>query len=260
MIDKVPDNELTLQLNGHPDMDEYASFVSNSRHLIKSLTSSVIRGHLRSANRVHWYPSRASINGATTITYEAETQNPENFARVEEAFFHVGEALRYGDEIPYSSQVEQYALRLRKVVEGKDDIESLVFMNEDKEAIVRPEVEQSGRAPVISTYDEIQGRIETISSRKGLRFILYDTHFDRAVTCYIDESKGELDLTQFFGKNVRVRGLVTRDPETDRPFKVRDIHQVVPVEPLKYSWRDAEGVIQFTEKSPERYVRSLRDA
>lgn len=256
---KLSEKELTLQLNGHPDADEFAAFISDSRYLIKSLTSSVVRGHRRPVNKIHWFPSRANINGATTISYEAETQNPDSFERVEEAFFHVGEALSYGEEIPYSSNVEKYALRLRKAVENEKGVESLVFMNENKEAIIKAKTEQSDRAPVVSTYDEIQGQIETISSRKGLRFVLYDAYFDRAVTCYVDQSSGELDLTQFFGKNVRVVGLITRDPETDRPFKIRDIRQVSLVEPSEYSWRDAEGVLEFSDLTPEGYVRSLRD-
>lgn len=252
------DSELTLQLNGYPDADKFATFVSSSRFLVKALSSSVIPKSRRRANRLRWYPRNASVNGAAIISYEAPNSSRENFQRVEDAFFQVGNALRSGEDIPFSHSVAEHAERLRRIVD--DDIESLVFLNEGHETIVKRDIEVSGTPPV-AAYDEVQGRIETISSRKGWRFILYDSYFDRAVTCYLGELEDEQELTQYFGKVVRVMGLVTRDPETDRPFKIKNIRGFKLVEQPKYSWRDAKDSIQFpNELTPERYIRNLRDA
>jgi hypothetical protein len=260
-ITEASPNELTLQLNGYPDVDKFASFINNSRHLIKALAVAVIPHYRRTDNKVHWFPINASINGSVFITYEGRTANPDNFLRVEDAFFRVGEALRSGADIPYTPSVEQYASNLRKVVEKDKSIESLVFMNEGNQTLVKSVPELSNKLPTVTVYDEIQGRIETISSRKGLRFILYDSHFDRAVTCYVNNMESEEQLTKHFGKLVRVMGLVIRDAETDRPFKIKDIQQVTAVETPKLSWRDAEGIIQLPKnQSPESFIRSLRDA
>lgn len=251
-------SELTLQLNGSPDADKFATFVSSSRTLIKGISNIVVKGHRRKANRLHWYPSSASINGAAIISYEAPGSDPESFMEVEHAFFQVGNALRSGSDIHFTHVVEESASRLRKLVDG--DIESLVFMTQQSETIVKQQVEPDNTPSAISAFDEVEGRIETISSRKGLRFILYDSYFDKAVTCYVNDSESEQELTYYFGKVVRVMGLVTRDPESDRPYKIKDIEQVTLVEPPKYSWRDAKNSLQFSgELTPERFIRNLRD-
>lgn len=257
---ELPHNELTLQLNGRVTIDEFAGFVSSSKNLVQALTKSVIKEHKRKADRVLWHPSSESVKGSITVRYEAETKNPDDFTQIEKAFFEVGDALGHGRSVRFQ-EAEKPAKKLRDLIEKKGSVvESLVFMSQDKEALVKPEAERSHRAPIVSAYDEIQGQIETISSRNGLRFVLYDSLFDRAVTCYVGDARDDLDLAQFFGHKVRVMGLVTRDPETDRPFKMRDIRQVTLVEPPKYSWQDAEGILEFSDTSPEQFIRSLRDA
>jgi len=258
--DEPLENELTLQIEGHPDITEFTSFVSSSSGLIKALTTAVIP-RPQKHKKVRWFPTRASINGATSVSYEAKTENHSNFARIEEAFFQVGEALRKGEDIPYTHMVAKSAQKLRKIVSDEGNVRSLVFLNREKETIVKSNYQKDDKTSVATSYDEVRGQIETISSRKGLRFILYDTHFDKAVTCYLDNHEDTIDLTKYFDKEVRVMGLVTRDLENDQPIKIRSIQEITIVERPRYNWREASGIIQFpSDMTPESFIRSLRDA
>lgn len=258
VIQQHTDNELTLQLVGNHDIDGFASFITNSRYLIKSLSSSAVKGHRRQANKLHWYPVSANVNGSIQVTYTAETQNQDSFEQFQDAFFQVGNALRSGDTIDYSHAVEKYANSLRKVVSGEND--SLVFMNEELETVIKPEYKSLDKKIAISSYGQVTGKIETISSRHGLRFILYDSFFDRAVTCYVNNEKDEKLLADNFLKVVTVSGLVTRDPENDRPFRVTKINHIAQIKHLAYTWQDAQGIIQLPKDiAPEEYIRKLRD-
>lgn len=259
-IEESLENELTLQIEGHPDMTEFASFVSSSSGLIKALTTAVIPPRSRKHKKIFWFPIRVNINGATSVSYEARTENHKNFFRIEEAFFQVAEALRRGEDIPYTTKVATSAQRLRNIISSEGNVKSLVFLNRAKETIVKSNYQRGDKSSLMTSYDEVQGQIETISSRKGLRFILYDTHFDKAITCYLDKSEDKIDLTKYFDKQVRVMGLVTRDLDNDQPIKIRGIQKITIVEPSRYNWREASGIVQFpADITPESFIRSLRD-
>ena len=95
-------------------------------------------------------------------------------------------------------------------------------------------------------YGGVTGRIQTLSSQGGLRFTLFDTFFDRAVSCYLAEGQEEL-MRDVWGRMAVVEGLVTRDRATGRPQVIRSVRGVTVV-------RDAE---------PDAYLASrgvLRDA
>ena len=47
------------------------------------------------------------------------------------------------------------------------------------------------RMPNLVTYGAIEGRVQSLSQRKGLRFTLYYQEFDRAVSCYLSEGQEE---------------------------------------------------------------------
>lgn len=56
--------------------------------------------------------------------------------------------------------------------------------------------------------------------RPHIQITLYDDLFDRAVTCHLDPN---WQVTQYWGKRIAVTGLVYRDPQSDRPYKIRDV-------------------------------------
>lgn len=102
--------------------------------------------------------------------------------------------------------------------------------------------------------------MQTLSSRGGLRFTLYDLLHDKAVSCYLAEGYEEI-MRDLWGKIATVEGLVTRDPLSGRPLAVRQITTVTPKPDLPISYRDARGAApSLTGLLPEHPIRRLRDA
>ena len=108
----------------------------------------------------------------------------------------------------------------------------------------------------------ITGRVQSLSSRAGLRFNLYETIDDSQVTCYL--SPGQEETMRMVWRNrATVVGSVTRDPMTGRPTSIRDIRQVELLEDVAPgSYRQARGAVpwQLGDALPEEAIRLLRDA
>jgi hypothetical protein len=74
-------------------------------------------------------------------------------------------------------------------------VEALRFETAEAEATVR-EAALLGLAVAAPTatesYGAVTGRVQTLTSRSGLRFTLYDRLYDRAVACYLAEGQESL--------------------------------------------------------------------
>ena len=111
-------------------------------------------------------------------------------------------------------------------------------------------------------YGGVTGRIQTLSSRGGLRFTLFDTLFDRAVSCYLAEGQEEL-MRDVWGRMAVVEGLVTRDRVTGRPQVIRGVRRVAIVrEADPDAYLASRGVLRegTARRSPEEAIRELRSA
>lgn len=110
-------------------------------------------------------------------------------------------------------------------------------------------------------FGSVTGRVQAMSNRGSLRFTLYDLNDDKAVSCYLDESKdAEREMLDLWGKVVEVEGYVRRDPVTDRPLYVRGIAKVNRRE-VEGSWREALGAAAgfLGEERSEDVIRRIRD-
>lgn len=65
----------------------------------------------------------------------------------------------------------------------------------------------------------VEGRISTISERRGLSVVVYDSLTDKAVRCYIPEDMKDKAI-QAFGKRVSVFGRVTY-PKDGEPYSIQ---------------------------------------
>ena len=106
----------------------------------------------------------------------------------------------------------------------------------------------------------IKGRIQAISSRNRLRFILYDTLFDKPIPCFIEENQKEM-VVQYWDKLVFVSGEIIRNPATGVPIRmehITDIELVPASEPGSY--KNARGILAGLWDEPsEVLIRRLRD-
>ena len=108
----------------------------------------------------------------------------------------------------------------------------------------------------------ITGRVQTLSSRTGLRFNLYDTIHDRAVTCYLKSGQEE-EMRKVWGNWATVVGRVSRESVTGKPISIRDIRKVERLDDVgPGAYQEARGAVPWQpgDMLPEEAIRLLRDA
>jgi hypothetical protein len=134
------------------------------------------------------------------------------------------------------------------------------FETAEAEATVEVVAPTKSATPYPQTFGAVEGRIQTLSSRGGLRFTLYDTLHDKAVSCYLTEGF-EDQMRDAWGRRAVVEGRVTRHPETGRPLAIRGITAVeVLPEVARHAYRDLRGLSPRESLSAEDAIRRLRDA
>ena len=109
-------------------------------------------------------------------------------------------------------------------------------------------------------FGAIEGRIQTLTNRNTLRFTLYDTLYDRAVSCYLVEDQEDI-IREAWGRKAIVEGLVTRDADTGRPTTIRGVSKIHLVSDAPGNYLDARGIMPVPDGTPfpEDIIRRLRD-
>ena len=190
----------------------------------------------------------------------------------------VGVYLQEGRKLPseHSLRVRRAAYGLRKIPGGR--VDQVRLETPERDAILRPiELQASRRTNVIqkivplplegaairpgaSAFGGIEGRVQTLSNRGGLRFTLYDTINDKAVSCYLAEGYEGI-MRDAWGRMAVVEGLVTRDPESGRPLNVRRVRKVTILPEHSRGSLEARGAApSLSGMSAEQAIRRLRDA
>ena len=135
------------------------------------------------------------------------------------------------------------------------ETESRITLTKDQQFQV------SQQAPLVS-LGAVEGRIQALSSRRGLRFTLYDIIEDRAVGCYLQPGEEGM-MRELWGRRAIVEGEVRRDPQSGRPTKIRRVTAVEPVpeDPAPRSWREvARGTRPASGTGRPLRTRSGRSA
>jgi hypothetical protein len=112
------------------------------------------------------------------------------------------------------------------------------------------------------TFGAVEGRIQTVSNRGSLHFVLYDRVNDKAVSCYLKEDQRDW-MNAAWDRLAVVQGWVKRDPNTGRPQTIRHIRAIRFLDELpRGAWRQAEGALHGIgrDELPEVTIRRLRDA
>lgn len=245
---------VTMRLEGDVPLTEFSVAVSQFNLLIVGL-SRVISPKVP----IDWAVEELiSLPTAAETTVYGRSEQRGAVHSVARGYLEVGQALRAGEMVPYG--VGEPATKMRGVLNGR--INTLVFETADSEAAVQatPPKEPESRREVV-TMGAVMGRIQTVTNRGPLRFTLYDTLHDRAISCYLQPGHEEVMLG-VWGKVAVVEGLVRRDPKTGRPLSVREIRNVVVrPEGERGSFREAIGALEgpFRMTAAEA-VRQLRDA
>lgn len=243
---------LTLRLSGDVGLADFAKAVSKLDALVRALSDEIARDV-----PIDWDVSDLQHSSAIT-TAQGHAPDMSAVARVVAGYANVGRALESGSPIPYGRPVEDAARGIVSILNGR--VQTIDFETADAEATVTtapPTVIQ----PIDRwVYGAVAGRIQTLSNRGSLRFVLYDLAEDRAVSCYLQEGREDIMLDSW-GKLATVEGLVRRDPRTGRPTSIRRITSVtLRREGQPTDYLTARGALPRNDAArAEDVIRQLRD-
>lgn len=250
---------VTLALDGDIPLAAFADAVGSFNDLINRITRDV------ASSEVDWSVIQLDVS-STIVTALGRSSEPADVERVVSAYDDVGRRLAEGELLP------DYAVRpvdrLLDLLNGR--VQELRFETAKSDWFIlrRPEPQFAPTLPPAEwikgarAVGAVQGRIQTLSSRGGLRFTLYDSIHDKAVSCYLTEGQEEM-MRGLWGELATVEGLIQRDPETRRPRSIRQIRQVQRVdERERWDWRRARGASpqNLGGRSAEEAIRKVRDA
>lgn len=254
---------VTLALHGTVSLSAFSTAVTRFNGLVAALAAE------SQAEGVTWQIDALDYSSAIT-TARGVSQNgdqPEVIDRVVRAYLEVGQALQQQATVPYSATVQKEAKGIADVLRGSE-IEAIRFETAESEAIIRRPTRERETLPEPTpverqgAYGAVTGRIQTLTSRNALRFIVYDHIHDRAVSCYLVEG-GEAMMRQMWDRVATVEGWITRDAETGRPLTVRRVSRVSPLneaEPQDYLKARGALPLRDGDERPEDTIRRFRDA
>jgi hypothetical protein len=256
----MPNDTITLELSGEVYLEDFVKAMRELRSLVNGLSKDVAGGA-----KLDWSVDYLEGGSATaTLRGVANDEDEQRYvAEIVKAYGEVGRALETGSEIPYSRGVAKAAHEIVSILNGR--IDEILFETEETEAHIRSlDDPATWRSPSrFYAYGAVQGRLHTLSSRKGLRFVLYDV-FGNAIRCYVPEAGDTMRerVRKAWDGFVVVEGKVHRDA-SGKPVSISEITDVVIRESgEKDGYRLAMGAIRSAPDAPtpEETIRRLRDA
>lgn len=248
-------NTVSLKLNGDVTLSDFAKVMNHFTALIDELTSDV-----GEQAEIEWEIAKLESGSAMAVVV-GKSHNEFAVDKVVQAYEVIGQAITENKPIPYSETIAREARSITHVLNGK--IKSIEMLTEDYATLIDYSVvDQDTEEEKGYSYGTITGWVETLSKRGKMRFILYDTLFDRAVSCYLAKNQENLMLDAW-DKKITVAGKVYREPETGRPFQVREINYIEEkgTSPPG-SFMRVQGIVPWRDgdELPEDIIRRYRDA
>jgi len=260
-------NTLTIALSGEVGLDRFIEAVTKFYDLVTGLSAEA------GASDVVWMID--DLSAASALAVVRGFGEIEKIEKVVRAYGEVGVTMEQGKRLTqHSFKVRRAANGLRRIPGGS--IDSVRLETPERETILRPVPVRRGDKqmlpapfpppleairPATAAFGAVEGRIQTLSNRGGLRFTLYDTINDKAVSCYLAEGNEDI-MRDAWGRLAAVEGFISRDPLSGRPLAIRRVRHVTVLQERSIgSYQDARGSsLPLTDLLPERAIRRLRDA
>ena len=282
----MPDNTVTLALDGDVTLEEFAEAIAGFNEVVAGLCE-------ESGEQMEWVID--DLQYSSTIVTGRGVGEPANVQKVVSGFADVGRAVENNAPIRHTRKVRnglrrifsrrhyRHSRTVRFETADSESIISIESVNLPADVLEEPETQEQQIARVLLqptepapisavgtaseikrvavSYGAVTGRIQTLTSRGGLRFTLFDLLHDKAVSCYLKE--GEEDkIRNLWGKLAVVEGYISRDPSSGRAFSVRQVDNITPLQepsgPCDY--QAARGVApSLNGLSPEEAIRRIRD-
>ena len=242
---------VTFELGGRVEIEQLQQGIALFHRLITGLTP-------RGAGVV-WVVEDLQP-GSASATLRGEAADLAAIERIVEGYEYFGATLSRDEETALSDEsLSKTAAGIRKLAAS---VKYVRFETSENDYTVHGKGESFSQPAPAVTIGAITGRVQTLSSRAGLRFNLYDAVHDKAVGCYLAPGQEEL-MREAWGRRARVSGSVSREAKTGRPIAVRQILDVLilgDAEPGSYI--SARGAVPWKPEYelPEQVVSKLRDA
>lgn len=223
-------------------LDRFADAVDAWRLVLDAVAEATGSGHVLGMTIEELAVGSALI--VTSVTFDASAPA----AAFSEGFLAVG-AIARGEMLPEPHPgLTEAGRRLASV--ARREPAGLILATDDTDLLVLPaemlaSKEASTReSPSMEAYGELRGRLQSVSSRSGLRAVLYDEIFDKAVRLIVTADQHET-LRALWDAPVVVEGVIRRDRKSARPLSMPEVREIRPDAgpEINRSWLDAYGVL-----------------
>jgi hypothetical protein len=255
-------------LEGDVALESFVEALGAFNKMIAGLSEEVGGG-------ITWTLEELAYSSAIT-SIRGEAPQRERVYRVVRDYAAIGRSLQTGFPIRHTGKVVRSAHKIGRLIGRAPGIRAVRFETEKEETVLVqppkrvapsrltaqalgfPLFEQEPLREPNGAYGSVEGLVQTLTSRHGLRFTLYDSLNDRAVSCYLQSGQREM-MRDVWEKRAIVAGWVTRDPSTGHAVAIRQVSEVVPVEEGDFT--QARDALPLTRNSlfPERLIRQIRD-
>jgi hypothetical protein len=248
----MPKDTMTLALSGEIELGIFAIAISNFENLARVLSRNA------DAEGIKWMICDLQVSSAIA-TVHGEGDILVKVERVVNDYESLGNLLQQG-KLPEKTNLARPVKAITGILGEK--VTSIRFETPDKDFVIVSKPELVSAYVINKSFGAIEGRIQTLSNRKGLRFVLYDVLHDRAVSCYLSEGQEE-KMREGWGKKAIVEGEISREVETGRPLAIRHIADIkILPETERGGYLRARGIAPRNAGSPlpEFIIRESRDA
>ena len=248
----MSETTLTFELGGRVEFKEFEEGIRLFTRLVSNLTP---------RSGVAWVVEDLQP-GSALVTLRGESDDPAKVEQIIAEYGEIGCALAQHEPPRHTkTRVVQAAHAIADFVGPR---EYVILGTPNQDYIVYGNHVANDKAHIAPSVSigAITGRVQTLSSRSGLRFNLYDTVHDRAVACYLGPGQEEI-MREAWGNRATVVGRVSRDPMTGKPISIRDIRQVELLDDIAPgTYRQARGAVPWEpgDMPPEEAIRLIRDA
>ncbi len=248
----MADDTIALELEGSGFLLDDLDAIQHFRGLLRELAVEAAGGAA-----ITWELRRFGT-GSLVAEVQGIAEDQDAVHRVAAAYDCVGAALAVGDPVPYSDAVSAHADGLTSMIDGR--VEFLRFRTGGRVREVRHASTTALGKPLprLESFGAIEGVVETLARRPGTRFVVYPDGEVGGVSCYVT-AENEARMPEFWGKRVRVEGLLRRDRETDMPLSIRDVTYIEIVKSPVEETEDLWGVLSAASRKPEEIMRAEWD-
>lgn len=255
---------ITLMLEGDVDLKAFSDAIKEFTKLVAALSE-------REGGDIEWTVEDLAPGSALAMV-KGRSKQPERVERVVRSYLGVGKTIEQNKPLSDPPKIARPALRLAKMAGRR--VTAVRFETAEDQAVIseppsrrrkvrddQPTITQV-ESPQIefsrAVYGAVEGEVQTLTKRNGLRFTLYEFLNDRAVSCYLQPGQEE-QMRNIWGRRAIIEGCVSRD-QHGHPISVRQIANIIPiVEEGDYT--QARGILPMAkgDELPEVRIRRTRD-